>query len=215
MIIGMTSAPPERLSITTVPARLEHWEDIQVLFANTPCWCQYYRVTSSEYGRRSKDQLFEGWLAERREALRRQLEGKTPPGILAYLGDTLVGWCGVGVRQEMGRLVRSRTIPKVDDRSVWSIVCFLVRPGYRRIGVARALLRGAIEIARSYGAPALEAYPVDPSEQRGSQRIHTSAAYVGTIAMFEGEGFVRVLETSARSGGLTRWLVRLDLSNTT
>jgi len=98
---------------------------------------------------------------------------------------------------------------------VWSIVCFLVRPGYRRKGVARALLRGAIEIARSHGAPALEAYPVDLSEQLGGKSIHTSDAYVCTIAMFEGEGFVRVMETSARSGGLTRWLVRLDLSNTT
>jgi len=98
---------------------------------------------------------------------------------------------------------------------VWSIVCFLVRPGYRRIGVARALLRGAIEWARSHGAPALEALPVDLSEQPGGKRIHTSDAYVGHHRYVEGEGFVRVMETSARSGGLTRWLVRLDLSNTT
>jgi GNAT superfamily N-acetyltransferase len=108
----------------------------------------------------------------------------------------------------MVRLVRSRTIPAVDDRPVWSIVCFLVRSGYRRRGVARALLQGAIACARGYGAPALEAYPVDP----GGKRIDTAFAYVGTLAMFEQEGFRRVMETSARSAGLPRWLMRLELA---
>jgi hypothetical protein len=73
--------------------------------------------------------------------------------------------------------------------------------------VARALLHGAIQCARHHGAPALEAYPVDP----GGERISSSFAYVGTLAMFEGAGFRRVLETSARSAGLPRQLVRLDL----
>ena len=106
----------------------------------------------------------------------------------------------------MQRLVRSRTIPAVDDRPVWSIVCFLVRTGFRRRGVARALLQGVITYARRNGAPALEASPVDP----GSKRIDTAFAYVGTVAMFEQAGFQRVLETSAHSAGLPRWLMRLE-----
>jgi GNAT superfamily N-acetyltransferase len=106
-------------------------------------------------------------------------------------------------------LARSRTIPAVDDLPVWSIICFLVRTGYRRRGVARALLQGAIECARSYGAPAIEAYPVDP----GGKRISTSFAYVGTITMFEAAGFRRVLVTQARSASLARWLARLDLAS--
>lgn len=88
----------------------------------------------------------------------------------------------------MERLVRSRTIPAVENRPVWAIVCFLVRTGYRRRGVAGALLRGAIECARLHGAPALEAYPVDP----GGKRIDATSAYVGTCAVFEREGFRRV-----------------------
>jgi len=86
-------------------------------------------------------------------------------------------------------------------------VCFLVRTGYQRRGMARALLHGAIEVARSHGAPALEAYPVDP----GAGRIDNVFAYVGALSMFEQEGFRRVIETAARSAGLPRWLVRLDL----
>jgi GNAT superfamily N-acetyltransferase len=107
----------------------------------------------------------------------------------------------------MERLVRSRTIPRLDDRPVWSIVCFLVRVGYRRRGVGRALLEGLIDYARAQGAPALEAYPVDPS----GKRIDVAFAYVGTAGMFENAGFHRVVETAARSAGLPRWLMRLEL----
>ena len=199
-----------QIPIKVMPAATEYWPDIEELFANTPCWCQFWRVSASEYGRVSKGQLFEHQLAERRNALRHQLDHSTPPGVIAYIEDRIVGWCGFGPRYEMERLVRSRTIPAVDNRPVWSIVCFLVRSGYRRRGVARALLHGAIECARSHGAPALEAYPVDP----GGKRIDTTFAYVGTLPMFEKEGFCRITETAARSAGLPRWLVRLELSAT-
>ena len=203
----MTAKQPDQSPITVVPATAEHWLDIEELFAHTPCWCQYWRVSASEYGRASRDQLPKR-LAERQNALRSQLERSTPPGMIAYIDDKILGWCGIGPRSEMERLVRSRTIPVVDQRPVWAIVCFLVRTGYRRRGVARALLQGVIECACSHGVPALEAYPVDP----GGKRLNTSFAYVGTLSMFEKAGFRRVMETSARSAGLPRWLMRLELT---
>jgi GNAT superfamily N-acetyltransferase len=204
----MAAKPSDQGPITVVPATPERWPDIEQLFAHIPCWCQYWRASASEYGRLSKGQLREHQLAERRNTLRNQLERSTPPGVIAYLDDLIVGWCGFGPRYEMERLVRSRTIPAVDNRPVWAIVCFLVRSGYRRRGVARALLHGAIECARSHGAPTLEAYPVDPD----GKRIDGTFAYVGTLPMFEQAGFQRVIETSARSAGLPRWLMRLELS---
>lgn len=203
-----TSKTQEENGITVVPATPERWEAIEDLFARNPCWCQYWRVSASEYGRITKEQLHDQILEKRRNALRRQLEGPTPPGVVAYISERAVGWCGFGVRQAMERLARSRTIPAVDNRPVWSIVCFLVRTGYRRRGVARALLRGAIECAREHGAPALEAYPIDPM----GAPVQPTSAYVGALSMFEAAGFRRVLETSARSAGLTRWLMRLELS---
>ena len=204
----MTNKPSDQSVIMVLPATPKHWPDIEELFAPIPCWCQYWRVSASEYGRISKAQLRERQLAERRNALRNQLERPTPPGVIAYVDGRIVGWCGFGPRHTMERLVRSRTIPAMDSRPVWAIVCFLVRSGYRRRGVARALLHGAIECARSHGAPALEAYPVDP----GGRRIDVNFAYVGTLFMFEQAGFRRVVETSARSAGLPRWLMRLELS---
>jgi len=53
-------------------------------------------------------------------------------------------------------------------------VCFKIQAGYRRKGVAKALLRGAIEKAREFGAPAIEAYPIDPQ----GQRVDVSLGYV-------------------------------------
>jgi len=128
--------------------------------------------------------------------------------MLAYVDDDVVGWCGFGPRPLLPRLVRSRTIPTIDDRPVWSILCFNVRVGYRRRGVAAALLDGVIELARRSGAPGVEAYPIDPE----GGRVDVGFGYVGVTPMFEKAGFRRVVETAARSDNRPRILMRLDLA---
>lgn len=130
-----------------------------------------------------------------------------PTGVLAYDGTTPVGWCGVGPRAQLHRLTRSRTMPSIDDIPVWTVICFVVRSGHRRKGVAHALLDGAVSFARSHGAPVIEGYPADP----GRGRINSSAAHVGTIGLFAAAGFELVEETKARSARKPRWLMRLDL----
>jgi GNAT superfamily N-acetyltransferase len=184
-----------------VPATVDRLDDVVAILGGHPmgCLCQYWRMSSGEYSRSRR--------SGRIDALRAQLEQTPPPGLLAYLDGEPVGWVGFGVRQRMQRLVRSRTIPKVDDLPVWAVFCFTVRVGYRRQGIARALLDGLIEYAREQGAPALEAYPVDTE----GARIHGTAAYVGVTSMFEAAGFTRVLETAARSDHRPRWLMRHDL----
>jgi GNAT superfamily N-acetyltransferase len=184
--------------VEVVPATPERIDDV-VAVLNPVCMCQYWRMSSGEYGRSTAE--------GRRAALLAQLGESPPAGMLAYVDGRPAGWVGFAVRGRSGRLVRSRTIPKVDDLPVWAVYCFTVRAGYRRQGVARALLEGLIAYAREQGAPALEAYPVDT----GGDRIHGTAAYVGTTGMFERAGFRRVVETAARSDHRPRWLMRLDL----
>jgi GNAT superfamily N-acetyltransferase len=186
------------VTLVVVPATPERYDDI-VATLNTSCLCQYWRMTSSEYSH-SSDEV-------RRAALRRQLAETPAPGLLAYEGAEPVGWIGFAPRERSGRLVRSKTIPRLDDLPVWAIYCFTVRVGHRRQGIARELLEGVIAYAREHGAPALEAYAVDTC----GRRIHATAAYVGTAGMFEGAGFRRIVETAARSDHLPRWLMRLDL----
>lgn len=195
----------ERPSVVVLPAAVERFEDVAAVLgcdARAPCCCQYWRMTSGDYSRST--------LEGRRDALRAQLSETPPAGMVAYVDDVPVGWCGFGPRERIGRLVRSRTIPLVDDLPVWAIYCFTVRVGHRRQGIARALLDGLVGYAREHGATVLEAYPV---ETEGA-RIHGTAAYVGTVGMFEAAGFRRVLETEARSDRRPRWLMRLELEPT-
>lgn len=180
------------------PATIGRFDDIGRVI-NQACWCQWWRQTAAEYGQSKWDM--------HRAALREQSAAQPVPGVVAYLGDLPVGWCGFGPRNSMRRLGRSRTIPKVDDLPVWSIVCFDVRPGFRRRGVAKALLAGAIDHVRAYGASGLEAYPTDPE---GSRR-DASFSYTGFVSMFEAAGFRRVIQTTSHADRLPRWLMRLDL----
>jgi GNAT superfamily N-acetyltransferase len=188
--------------IEVVPATTDRWKNVMTIMrghGDRGCWCQYWRMSSSEYSA--------GPPGAARRALRAQLESPVAPGLLAYIDDEPAGWCGIGPRASMERLVRSRTIPRIDERPVWSIVCFLVRVGYRRRGVAQALLAGVVAYAREQGAVGLEAYPIDPE----GQRVDVAFGYVGTTSMFERAGFRRVVETASRSAGRPRWLMRLDL----
>ena len=127
----------------------------------------------------------------------------------AYVHGTVAGWCGFGPRPRLPRLVRSKTIPTIDDRPVWSIVCFNIRVGYRRQGVAAALLAGVVDYARRSGAPGVEAYPIDAE----GGRVDVGFGYVGLTSMFEKAGFRRVVETGARSDRRPRWLMRLDFDD--
>jgi GNAT superfamily N-acetyltransferase len=186
-----------------VPATQDRWSDVSELLdasGEAGCWCQAWRGHDAKAlsGGRSRPEL-----------LRDQMRGGPPaPGYLAYLDGVPVGWVGVAVRTETPRLLHSRTIPAVDDLPVWSIGCFRIRPGYRRRGIAKALLAGVVEAARDAGAPGVEAYPIDPQ----GARVEVGAGYVGIASMFDAAGFRRVLVTDAKSGGLPRHLVRLDLA---
>ena len=192
------------MAIEVFPATADRFDDVAALLgpgdpAAPACWCLYFRLTSSEFGKVTG--------AARSAYLKALCAREDSPGMVAYLDRVPVGWCALGPRHEFGRLERSRTIPKVDDLPVWAVVCFVVRPGYRRQGVAGTLLDAAVEYARSRGAVALEGYPVDT----GGKRISSAFAYVGSASMFERAGFRRVVETAARSGGMPRWVMRREL----
>jgi GNAT superfamily N-acetyltransferase len=129
------------------------------------------------------------------------------PGVLAYVDGEVAGWCSVAPKSTYRALVNSRTIPHVDDEAAWSVVCFVIRPAFRRRGLMHQLLDGAVEHAHAMGATVLEGYPVEP----GGQRVDQTSGYVGTVQLFEAHGFRRVRQTTGRSGGKPRWLVRREL----
>ena len=161
----------------------------------THCWCLSHRLQLAEI-----EELGNG---SRETAMRGLCEREHPPGVVTYLDGEPVGWCNIGPRAEITRLARSRLIRPVDDLPVWSIVCIVVRAGYRRRGVTAPLLEGAVAYATLHGAPAVEAYPVDPPG-----RMDTTMAFVGTRAMFERVGFRVVGTTDATASGMPRLIMR-------
>jgi GNAT superfamily N-acetyltransferase len=162
------------------------------------CWCLSHRLTTAEI-----DQLGGG---SREQAMRRLCEGEHPPGVLAYRDGEPVGWCNIGPRTEITRLTRSKLIRPIDDLPVWSIVCVIVRAGHRGQGVTGQLIEGAVAYAASRGAPAVEAYPVDPPGQ-----MSPTMAFVGVRPMFERAGFSVLGTTKAIADGMPRLVMRRDL----
>lgn len=164
----------------------------------TVCWCLSYRIPSKQ------NQALRG--PERGEAMRRLVAEDPPPGVLAYDGGEPAGWAAVHPRADTS-FAGNRKIPHVDDVAVWSVWCIRVRPGHRGKGLSHHLLRGAVEMARSYGAPAIEGYPVD----NAGQKVDLTMAYVGTRKLFEDVGFTKAADTDSVINGFPRVLMRLDL----
>jgi len=170
------------------------WPALEALFreGGDPrwCWCQYWRLRSKDFAARKVPEL--------RARLQALADQDPAPGLVALNGDEpdarAVGWVSLGPRVDFERIVRSRVIPTIDDRPVWSIVCFAVSESARGSGIGSALLSGAIEYAAAHGAIALEAYPVRIG---AAVDFSPDAAFTGTLPMFERAGFSVVADPAS------------------
>lgn len=159
------------------------------------CWCLSHRLSAQEIRERGGDDRCAAMCSLSREEI--------APGVIAYLDDQPVGWCSISPRTQIPRLEASKLIRPVDDVAVWSIICMVVRGGFRRRGVNREMVRGAVEYAKKLGAPAVEAYPVDPEG-----RMDLTMAFVGTRKMFEELGFEVVGVSDAQASRMPRLIMR-------
>jgi GNAT superfamily N-acetyltransferase len=166
------------------------------------CWCLSHRLQAKEIA-----ELGGTGTDARERAMRRLCEREHPPGVVTYLDGVPAGWCNIGPRAEITRLAQSKLMPPTDDLPVWSIVCVVVRSGFRKQGVTRHLIEGAVAYAAAHGAPAVEAHPVDPQG-----RMDLTMAFVGTKAMFDKAGFRVVGTTDAVASGMPRLTMRRDLT---
>ena len=171
------------MAITVLPVSEVPWDDVRAVFGTrgdpATCWCQYFKVTNREFTETPREQL--------ERALCDQVP--TVPGLVAYLDGEPVGWCGVEPRTRYPRILTSRVArasgEAPDDEGVWAVSCFVVRVGFRRRGVAGALLAAAVDHARASGARVVEGYPVDTAEKKAS----SAELYHGSLGLFEKAGF--------------------------
>jgi GNAT superfamily N-acetyltransferase len=171
------------MKIRAEDLRPELWPQVEALFGRNGacggCWCQAWRIEKDEHWGDVKG-------APAKERLRRGIESGTAFGILAFDGETPIGWCTYGPRTSFPRLGRARSLRCEDAADVWSIPCFFVLRTYRRQGVAGVLLDRALRAMRERGATIAEGYPSAPNKD-GS----TIAAFswTGTTSLFEKAGF--------------------------
>lgn len=163
------------------------------------CWCMYYQRPKPVLRGGTADQHRS---INRRDKARLVREGRSH-AILVYDGETPIGWCQYGPRDELPRIDAGRNYRKVGpppgELALWRITCFFVDRAYRGKGVAKKALGAALESIRRQGGGIVEAYPVV------SQKMADVAEWrwFGTPGMFRKEGFSRVASLGT-SGVLMR-----------
>lgn len=171
------------------PLTSRRWADLEKLFgprgAYGGCWCMYWRLTRREFT--------EGQGEGNRRALKQIVDSGRVPGILAYSGREPVGWCSVAPREDFPSLERSTVLKRLDDKPVWSIVCFYIARGYRGKGVGEGLIGAAVAYVKRRGGKIVEAYPTRP---RG-RTLAPVSSYQGVPAMFKRLGFRECARPSA------------------
>jgi GNAT superfamily N-acetyltransferase len=178
----------------TAPATPDRWTDVVTVMGTrgdpARCWCQYFKLRGRTWESTPRE--------TKRDALHDQVErDPAPPGVLAYAESEPVGWCAVAPKPSYPRLLASRLAgtdtEAADDTAdldrVWAVTCFVVVVGWRRRGVASALLDAAVMLARDHGAAAVEGYPVDHVLRAN---VASAALYRGTVTLFRDAGFTEV-----------------------
>jgi ribosomal protein S18 acetylase RimI-like enzyme len=161
------------------PVTKDRWQDLVGLFDRPivrTCFCMFYRK-SGDTGDGSAN----------RKAMKALVDDGTVPGLIGYVDGVPVAWVSLGPREGYGRLRRSPIMKPVDDRPVWSIVCFFVDSSARGRGLSERMLRAAVAYARSSGARLVEAYPVDKAG-----RSHPDDMFFGAKSLYDRAGFEEV-----------------------
>lgn len=186
--IKSESSEPSRLpSLQFHPMTSERWRDLETLFgprgACGGCWCMSWRLPRSQFN----TQKGEG----NKRALRSIVDSGETPGILAFDGNQPIAWCAVGPRESYPALERSRVLKRIDEKPVWSVVCFFVAKSYRKKGVSVPLLNAAVDHAKEQGAKIIEGYPVECEKP-----LPAAFVWTGLPSTFLKAGFVEAARRS-------------------
>jgi GNAT superfamily N-acetyltransferase len=149
----------------------------------------FYKVHSGECGwcycTAWWTSTWEGW-TDRQDEDNRKLrdslfEGGEYDGYLLYIDELPVGWCQVGRRDRLKKLISQYKLEA--NPEIWAITCFVIKPKYRGIGLADSLLKAILEDLKGRGVKEVEAFP---------NRTHSTNAgehWRGPESLFDNAGF--------------------------
>lgn len=175
--------------LTILPLTAARWADFEALFgahgAYGGCWCMWWRIPRGEFSRNGGE--------GNRLAFKALVDAGQITGVLGYRGGQAVAWCSLAPREDYAALERSRALKRLDGQPVWSLVCFYIARAWRRKGLAKAVLAGALAYARQNGAKMVEAYPVD-----APGNLPPVSSFMGSPGLFRAAGFVEAARPSPR-----------------
>jgi GNAT superfamily N-acetyltransferase len=160
----------------------------QLAFKQGGCWCMYYQREKP-----LRDLHGEEWKKRNQRDKKRLVKQGKSHAILVYSGNTPVGWCQYGVRDELPRIDAGRGYKKIGPpenakEKLWRITCFFVDRNYRGQGVAKFALKAALKSIKKQGGGIVEAYPVVSKKMAAVAEWR----WFGTPSMFVEEGFEQI-----------------------
>ena len=192
------------MTFTTKPLTAATWPDLEAIFSARgcsvarSCWCMFYRKTGSvEWGTGDYAKVKE----KNRKSLKSLADKGGQVGLVGYEDGVPCGWISFGPREDFARLANSTIMKPVDDKPVWSVICFVVPSEFRKQGVAKKLLAAAIAFCRKKKVKLLEGYPVDKAARQSD-----TSMWFGAKSMFDEAGFEEIARRKS-----TRPVVRLKV----
>lgn len=127
-----------------------------------------------------------GWekrSAEENRSFRQELFARGEyDGYLLYHADVPIGWCQVGPRDRLVKIVK--TFDLSPDPKVQAITCFFLRKEWRSQGIGTWFLSQVLQELRSQGVHRVEGFPsTEPGHESGE-------IWTGTKGMFQKAGFL-------------------------
>lgn len=180
------------------PVTKINWKDFENLFgekgACAGCWCMYWRMRRKDYD------LQRG--SGTKKIMKNLVNNGTVPGIIAYDNNKPVGWCSVAPREDFPVLENSRLLKRIDEKPVWSIVCFFIQKEFRKKGLSLELLNAAITFVKMNKGKIIEGYPVEPKSGKTADVF----AWTGLASAFRKAGF-KELERRSETRPIMRYII--------
>lgn len=164
------------------PLSTETWSDFEKLAEQHNgiwggCWCTWFH--QSETIKRSTP--------EGNKCLKKELVfNNRSHAALVFDGDQCIAWCQYGSPEELPAIYHKKEV-EIDGYQFpdYRLTCIFVHKSYRRKGIAKVAVEGALKLIGESGGGVVEAYPQDTH----AQQVSSSFLYNGTRSMFESLGF--------------------------
>ncbi len=149
------------------------------------CYCQYWQF---EGDHRSWQVQCAQNTSDNRRRLERDLAAGQLTGMVSEDEGRIVGWIRIERPQGMSKLYQGRLyrgLPCFEGARFGgaAIACVLVAPAFRRKGIARRLISGAVAYCRHRGDAFIEAFP------RGATDVSDEEQWMGPLSIYRSLGF--------------------------